>query len=294
MSGHRAARLSDNRLHLQEGPSDLVIAAFGGPSEIERAYAAAEDAFDGLLGQLAGELRTLRQPLAAQPPALTGATAQRMARACWAFRAQYITPMAAVAGAVADTVMAAMLARAPKLERAYVNNGGDIAVFVTPGHPLDIGVVPSLLRARPEGFIRLHAAHNAAQHFRGIATSGWRGRSFSRGIADAVTVLARSAAEADAAATIIANATNVQDAAVSRRPARELDPDSDLGGLAVTVDVGPLSPEAIAAALDSGGRTAEALLRDGLIEGALLALADEWRSVGESDFALVTRKDTAT
>lgn len=280
MKTHRVARLSGNRLHLQEGPSDLVIAAFGGPSEIERAYAAAEDAFDGLLGELAGELRTLRRPLEAQPPALAGATAQRMARACWAFRAQYITPMAAVAGAVADTVMAAMLARAPKLERAYVNNGGDIAVFVTPDHPLDIGVVPSLARARPEGFVRLHAAHNAAQHFRGIATSGWRGRSFSRGIADAVTVLARSAAEADAAATVIANATDVQNAAIIRQPARELDPDSDLGDLAVTVDVGPLSPQAIAAALDSGARTAEALLRDGLIEGALLALADEWRSVG--------------
>lgn len=276
MKTHRVARLSGNRLHLQEGPSDLVIAAFGGPSDIERAYAAAEEAFDGLLGELAGELRTLRQPLAAQPPALKGATAQRMARACWAFRAQYITPMAAVAGAVADTVMAAMLARAPTLKRAYVNNGGDIAVFVTPGHPLDIGVVPSLARARPEGFIRI----DAAQHFRGIATSGWRGRSFSRGVADAVTVLARSAAEADAAATVIANATNVQDATIIRRPARDLDPDSDLGDIAVTVDVGPLSPEAIAAALASGARAAEALLRDGLIEGALLALADEWRSVG--------------
>ncbi|HEV7258406.1 MAG TPA: UPF0280 family protein [Bosea sp. (in: a-proteobacteria)] len=293
MKSHRVARLSGNRLHLQEGPSDLVIAAFGGPSQTERAYAAAEDAFDGLLAELTGELRMLRQPLAAQPPALTGATARRMARACWAFRAQYITPMAAVAGAVADTVMAAMIAAAPRLERAYVNNGGDIAILVTPGHPLDIGVVPSLARARPEGFIRLHAAPHAAQHFRGIATSGWRGRSFSRGIADAVTVLARSAAEADAAATVIANATDVQDGAVLRRPAQELDPDSDLRHLPVTVDVGPLSPKAITAALNSGARTAEALLRDGLIEGALLSVADEWRSVGESSFALVRPTDTA-
>ncbi|MGQ3348637.1 UPF0280 family protein, partial [Bosea sp. (in: a-proteobacteria)] len=215
-----------------------------------------------------------------QPPPLAGATARRMARACWFFREQFITPMAAVAGAVADTVLGAMARAVPGLERAYVNNGGDIAVLVTPENPLDIGVVPSLVRARPEGFIRLHAAPHAAQHFCGIATSGWRGRSFSRGIADAVTVLARSAAEADAAATVIANATDLQDAAVIRRPARDLDPDSDLRDLLVTVDVGPLSPEAIAAALASGVRMAEALRRDGLIEGALLALADEWRSVG--------------
>ncbi|WP_324134189.1 UPF0280 family protein [Bosea sp. (in: a-proteobacteria)] len=280
MTSHRVARLPGNRLHLQEGPSDLVIAAFGRPAEIERAYGAAEAAFDGLLAELAGELAILRQPLGPQPPPLAGATARRMARACWFFREQFITPMAAVAGGVADTVLGAMAQAVPGLERAYVNNGGDIAVLVTPENPLDIGVVPSLARARPEGFIRLHAAPHAAQHFCGIATSGWRGRSFSRGIADAVTVLARSAAEADAAATVIANATDLQDAAVIRRPARDLDPDSDLRDLPVTVDVGPLSPEAIAAALGSGVRMAEALRRDGLIEGALLALADEWRSVG--------------
>ncbi|PZO02584.1 MAG: hypothetical protein DCF30_04735 [Hyphomicrobiales bacterium] len=291
MTSHRVTLLPGNRLHLQEGPSDLVIAAFGSPSQIERAYAAAEAAFTGLLTEVAGELAILRQPLSAQPPALTGATTQRMARACWAFRAQYITPMAAVAGAVADSVLAAMAAEAPGLERAYVNNGGDIAVLVTPGHALDIGVVPSLVRARPEGFIRIYAAAHAAQHFCGIATSGWRGRSFSRGIADAVTVLARSAAEADAAATVIANATDVQDAGIVRRPARDLDPDSDLGGLLVTVDVSPLSPDAIAGALAAGERTADALRRDGLIEGALLALADEWRSLGGA--ALITPTDTA-
>jgi hypothetical protein len=276
MGEHQAARLPGNRLHLNEGPSDLVIAAFGEPDAIERAYAAAEHAFDGLLAELASELAMLRQPLDHQPPSLHGATARRMARACWPHRRRFITPMAAVAGAVADTVMAAMLAKAPTLARAYVNNGGDIAVHVTPGHLLDIGVVPSLARARPEGFLRLQA-HD---HVRGVATSGWRGRSFSRGIADAVTVLARSAAEADAAATIIANAVDIDDPAIIRKPAHDLDPDSDLKGLAVTVDVGPLAPDAVTAALGNGVRMAQALLAEGLIEGALLALAGEWRSVG--------------
>jgi ApbE superfamily uncharacterized protein (UPF0280 family) len=276
MGGHQATRLPGNRLHLQEGPSDLVIAAFGDASDIERAYAAAEDAFDSLLAELASELYLLRQPLDHQPPSLHGATAQRMARACWPHRSRFITPMAAVAGAVADTVMAAMLRAVPALERAYVNNGGDIAVHVTPGHPLDIGVVPSLARARPEGFLRLEAA----TPIRGVATSGWRGRSFSRGIADAVTVLARSAAEADAATTIIANAVDIDDPAIKRKPAHDLDPDSDLKGLAVTVDVEPLASEAVAAALEGGVGVAQALFDQGLIEGALLALAGEWRSVG--------------
>ncbi len=276
MKTHQRSRLTDRRLHLQEGPIDLVIAAFGGPRAVATAYGAAEDRFVGLLAELAGEMHLLRQPLAHQPPSLQGETAQRMARACWVFRSQYITPMAAVAGAVADTILLAMVTAAPTLERAYVNNGGDIAIHVTRDHPLDIGVVTSLTKAYPEGFMRL----GADRPVRGIATSGWRGRSFSRGIADAVTVLARSAAEADAAATIIANAVDVTDAAIIRRPARDLDPDSDLRDLPVTVDVGILSAEAVAAALGSGVRMAEALRRDGLIEGALLALADEWRSVG--------------
>ena len=276
MDGHQAARLPGNRLHLQEGPSDLVIAAFGDAADIEHAYAAAEATFDGLLAELASELPVLRRPLDHQPPLLRGATAQRMARACWPHRSRFITPMAAVAGAVADTVMAAMVSAAPGLERAYVNNGGDIAVHLAPGHCLDIGVVPSLARARPEGFLRLEANTS----IRGVATSGWRGRSLSRGIADAVTVLARSAAEADAAATIIANAVDVDDQAIIRKPAYDLDPDSDLKGLAVTVDVGPLTPEAVAVAMANGVAVAQALLAEGLIEGALLALAGEWRSVG--------------
>lgn len=276
MSGHTAARLPGNRLHLNEGPSDLVIEAFGEADAIERAYAAAENAFEDLLAELAAELPVLRQPLAPQPPSLRGATARRMARACWPHRSRFITPMAAVAGAVADTVLSNMLAAAPQLDRAYVNNGGDIALHVTPGHPLDIGVVPSLARARPEGFLRLEASNPA----RGVATSGWRGRSFSLGVADAVTVLARSAAEADAAATIIANAVDAVDPAIVRKPAYDLDPDSDLGGLAVTVEVGPLPPAAIATALANGVAVAQALLAEGLIEGALLALAGRWRSVG--------------
>ncbi len=283
MTAHSRALLSDGRLHLQEGPSDLVIAAFGSKAQVSEAYAAAEARFTGLLSSLVSELRLLRQPLAHQPPSLRGDTARRMARACWPFRSQYITPMAAVAGSVADTVLEAMVMAVPGLERAYVNNGGDIALHLSRHAHLDIGIVPSLQRARPEGFLRL--AGTSA--IRGVATSGWQGRSFSRGIADAVTVLARSAAEADAAASIIANAVTAEDAAIERRPARSLDPDSDLGDLPVTVAVGPLRTQTIALALERGLLMADRLRRDGLIEAALLALAGEWRAVNDEATGLV-------
>ncbi|MBX9589673.1 MAG: UPF0280 family protein [Hyphomonadaceae bacterium] len=273
---HAIDRLSGNRLHLSEGPIDLVIRADGAPEAVRVAYQAAERRFDGLLAELVAELGLLRAPLRDQFPPLQGPIARRMAQACWPHRAVFITPMAAVAGAVAEAVLAAMVQAAP-LTRAYVNDGGDIALHLTPGASLAIGVVRSLAKAVPEGDVTI--THVMA--VRGIATSGRHGRSFSLGIADAVTVLARDAPAADAAATLIANAVDIDDPAVVRRPARDLDPDSDLGRLPVTVDVGPLAQAQIAAALDAGVARAEAMRRAGLIEAALLTLAGQWRSVGE-------------
>ena len=105
---------------------------------------------------------------------------------------------------------------------------------------------------------------------RGIATSGWRGRSFSLGIADSVTMLARTAAMADAAATVIANAVNVADPRIVRRPANELKDDSNLGDTPVTVGVPPLAVEQVRQALQAGALCACALQRFGLIHSAVL------------------------
>ena len=117
---------------------------------------------------------------------------------------------------------------------------------------------------------------------RGIATSGWRGRSRSFGIADSVTVLAANAAAADVAATLIANEVDVDDPAVERRPASELDEDSDLGDRRVTAAVGDLPEAAVAAALDRGARAARAMRRAGQIVAAMLVLQEQRRTIGEA------------
>jgi hypothetical protein len=109
----------------------------------------------------------------------------------------------------------------------------------------------------------------------GIATSGARGRSFSLGIADSVTVLAASAATADAAATLVANAVDVDHPAILRRPASELDPDSDLGDRLVTVSVGELPRGVVLAALEAGRKRAADYLARGLIVDAALTLQGE-------------------
>jgi uncharacterized protein len=266
--------LTGGRLHLSHGPIDIVLKAWGGSEARRAAYARAGTRFASILPELCDELAQLRTPLSAQP-VLEGPVARRMLEACQPFRGTFLTPMAAVAGAVADELLAHML-EAAGLQRVFVNNGGDIAIFLAPGQALEVGIAGEFSRGNVpalNGRLRLVAGMGVG----GIATSGARGRSFSLGIADSVTVLGRTAAAADAAATLIANAVNVKSSAVSRRPARALDPDSDLGDRLVTVAVGALSAAEITSALEAGLARASSYRRQGLIIDAALMLAGETR-----------------
>ncbi len=420
MTRAHAAMLPDGRrLHLQDGPIDLVIEAFGPAEAVRAAYAAAIARFDGLLDELCAELPALRAPARPGRTALTGPVALRMHEAVAPHAAPsfsrvrekvpegrmrarpaepdgeagtlsivppsavpplgvmpglvpethsfprsptphlpdrrmgsrhkagndfgegsadghgdatgatrhpgsspgpallppaaregeatdaglFITPMAAVAGAVADEILAAMIGavaaggesdgpepggrlscRPPThspLYRAYVNNGGDIALFLAPGERFTIGLVDRPDRPSLDGALFARTELSAADGIGGIATSGWRGRSFSLGIADAVTVLARDAAAADAAATVIANAVDLPGhPAIVRVPAHDLQPDSDLGHRLVTRAVGALTADEIAAALAAGAAVAEVLVGRGLIAAAALHLAGATRVVG--------------
>ncbi|MFZ5790989.1 MAG: UPF0280 family protein [Pseudomonadota bacterium] len=274
----QAAMLPDGRrLHLQDGPIDLIVEGFDRPAAVQAAYVAAAQRFATILDELCAELPLLRAPAVAGRCALQGTVARRMFAAVEPFAStQFITPMAAVAGAVAEEVLGAMLAAAP-LERAYVNNGGDIALHLTPGTEFTAGLIDRPDRPSLFGEARLRAEDPVC----GIATSGWRGRSFSLGIADAVTVLAHTAAMADAAATVIANAVDLPGhPAVRRLPASELQPDSDFGDRLVTCEVGPLAEPEIARALSAGAARARSLREHGLIEAAALHLRGETCTVG--------------
>ena len=262
-----AVHLPDGRIHLQQGPIDIVAKAFGPAEAVAAAYARAEQRFATVLEELVAELPALRS----EDQALRGAIALVMAAAVAPYRPAFVTPMAAVAGAVADTVLAALAG--PGIARAYANNGGDIALWLTPGTELTAAL------AATGGLDRVTICAN--DDVRGIATSGWRGRSFSLGIADAVTVLAPTAAMADAAATMIANAVDLPDhGGIIRRPARECQTDSDLGNRLVTVAVPPLSDTDRARALDAGLQAAECYRARGLIAGAALYLQGEARLSG--------------
>jgi uncharacterized protein len=265
------------RLHLQDGPIDLIVEAKGRADAVRAAYEAATRRFTGLLDELCDELTELRRAADPKRSSLKGVAARRMHAAVAPFAADcFITPMAAVAGSVAEEILTAMLGAA-QLDRAYVNNGGDIALHLTEDEQFTVGLID---RPDSEGLMRTMVVR-ADDPIRGVATSGRHGRSFSLGIADAVTVLARTASQADAAATIIANAVDLPGhLAVVRVPANELQPDSDLGARPVTRDVGALSESEIEQALAVGADCARRLLGAGLIEGAALRLKGETLLVG--------------
>lgn len=300
--GARRSALPAGRWHFQHGPIDIVIGADGDAAAVAAAHAAAWQRFETVLAELVAELPLLRQPL--RPPArrpvhgradpvspdfaslarsdpdpcsLQGAVARRMWHACEPYRTVFITPMAAVAGAVAEELIGCYQRRG--IARAWVNNGGDIALHLAPGASVKVGLYADLARFDAQaladsttGRLRTDADFEvrAALPVRGIATSGWRGRSFSLGIADSVTVLAASASAADAAATIVANAVDIDDPRIRRRPANELKDDTDLGSLPVTVDVPQLEAPLLRRALQAGERRARELQRAGLIYSVVL------------------------
>lgn len=272
-------QLGPQRWHFQHGPIDLIIQALGRADAVAGAFERAWQRFGTVLAELVGELPALRRPVASGTCPLQGPIARSMWSACRPFHPAFVTPMAAVAGGVAQEIVSSFADDG--VERAFVNNGGDIALWLAPGASIRVAVCqlnePNQQTQLPGDYLLV----DAASPVRGIATSGWRGRSLSMGIADAVTVTAASAAQADAAATMIGNAVSCDDPAIARRPASELVDDSDLGEQLVTAQVGRLAPVMVDAALDRGQALASSLLEQGLIVSALLALQGQSRIVSQ-------------
>jgi uncharacterized protein len=277
MTAHRM-QLPDGRWHLQHGPMDIVLGASGTADAVALAHDRAWKRFATLLDELVRELPMLRLPVRGGACPVRGAVARRMWEACMPHQSSFITPMAAVAGAVAQELAACYAASG--VQRAWVNNGGDIAVYLEPAQSLRIGICNDVAQLRVDSangelLTQGQFSIDSTQPVRGVATSGWRGRSFSLGIADSVTVLAATAAQADAAATVIANAVDVIDPRIARRPASELKDDSDLGEIPVTVDVPGLESALVQRALHAGLACAQALQASGLIWSAALVCQNQ-------------------
>ncbi|MCS6891492.1 MAG: UPF0280 family protein [Rhodovarius sp.] len=263
-----ARLLPDGRLLIEEGLVHLLAGVEGGPSAVRAAHAAALRRARGLEAALGAELPLLARPLGPAMPVLRHPVARRMAEACWPHRAAGLAPIACLDGAIAEHVLEAVVEQ-PGILCAHLNQQGRVAVHLAAGAGLHLGIGAGAAEGRPEALLALRAGQGVG----GVATRGWRAPGGSRGIADAVTVLAGRAADADAAAAVIADAVDVDHPAVLRAPG----PD----GRPRTVAVRHLPPPLLLLALERGARVAERLLARGLIRGALLRLGEQRVTVGE-------------
>jgi len=252
--------------YLDYGPVQMTISAFSGGQPLNGGTIGHVEAYVcQLLEELTVCLDVARQPVGKAgtaknlPPVLL-----KMLAATRAAGDNDLTSMAAVAGAFADAV-ADFLVR-QNASRIIVNNGGDIALRLTAGENVMIGLNPSLNGSGCSHALKI--GENSCCG--GVATSGLGGRGFTKGIASAVTVLAGSSSLADACATSIANHTTIDDPAVSRLPAEVLDPQTDIRGRLVTVGVSALEPGAYEKALLAGIGRARQLLRGDIIMGVII------------------------
>ncbi|MCP3688555.1 MAG: UPF0280 family protein [Gammaproteobacteria bacterium] len=275
-----------DKLHLNHGPIDLILHAEGEADQVRKAFDNARQRFQTVLQDLVAELPLLRSELpGAEPPG--GEIARNMYHACAPYRADRLSSMAAVAGAVADAILKAMQHKT-SLRRCWVNNGGDIAFNLAPGQQFRCGVVSNISKAKVDGELQI----TSNDPTRGIATSGWAGqaqggRSFSLGIADAVTVLADNAAKADVAATMIANRVDLPNHnGIRREVARQQDPDSDLGERLITTAVPRLSDSECRTALERGACYARQLKSSGRIIFAILFLQNKFTAVGNQELTI--------
>ncbi len=270
MSDRRIMPLPGDRAILAEnGPLRMVIQAWQGPDpRLELAMEAAKYAFE-CLERVAGQLAELkRRPgdIHVLPPE---PISREMIASVRAVGDADLTPMAAVAGTLADAVADWLFRQG--LSRVIVDNGGDIAIRLAAGETTRVGLRPEIQHQQISHVLTVDGRHSSW----GVCTSGLGGRSFTCGFASAVTAIARTSSLADAAATSVANACFVEGADVLQVPAEKLDPNTDIPGLLVTVSRGSLSPAQTSEALLKALKKAEQLTQKGVIWGAIVAIGKQ-------------------
>ena len=258
--------LAGGAVMVECGPMRLVIdARVGKVAQPQQALRAAEEAVRFLEG-MARSRPFLGRDYRKLLPRITDPLALRMIASVQAVGDEDLTPMAAVAGTIADAVADFLFERG--MTRVLVDNGGDVAVRCCDGDPVAVGIRPKV-ESKSIAQVMVLGPERTAW---GIATSGLGGRSLTRGVLEAATIVAADASLADAAATAVANASRVQDPTVVRQLAETIDGYTDIAGLEVTAAVGPLSVAQKDLALCQALARAEELIKKNVIYGAYAAV----------------------
>ena len=272
------SKIIEERLYLEYGPTNLVVEAVH--KDKQKIYNYIIKNIDQMLSELSLELSKLREKTK-ESTKFNSQIAKKMNDATKIFLPRFITPLASVAGAISETLLDEILSKFD-LEKIYINNGGDAAIFLKKKQKL------KFLVASTNSFLITLEGDNCKY---GIATSGWKGRSFSMGIADSVTTIAKSSAIADAAATVIANDTDIKNHKnIKKQEASKIDEYSDLKNKLVTTYVGELSLNDIQKSLKNGVMTAKRLIKKNIILTALLNIKENYVYVGKKFDIKETKK----
>jgi ApbE superfamily uncharacterized protein (UPF0280 family) len=264
------ARLDQGRVLAQYGPMRLVITAESEHGPDDRLAEEAGRWSFGLLPRLAEAPNLFRRPGVRFTPDFDEPLLNQMVAAVNATGVPDLGPMAAVAGVVAEAV--AQYLRDAGATTAIVDNGGDLAIYLAPGRVAMVGVRRGVKEPEPTYALTLDGDRRS---FWGVCSSGFGGRSLTRGVADTALCVAGSTPVADAAATALGNACDVDSPKIRRAPAEVLRPETDIPGLTVTASVGPLTAEETARALRNALSFGQRLVHEKIILGALVALNDQ-------------------
>jgi len=258
----------------ENGPMRIVIQAWDKKKpDLKMASQAAQFAFT-CLEQVAQNHVILKQQHAHLPTGLEQIP-ETMVKSVLSTKEKDLTPMAAVAGSIADAVANWLFKHG--ITRVIVNNGGDIAIRLAENETARVGIRPRIETHFISHFVDLKwiSPSKEASPSWGVNTSGFGGRSLTRGIASAVTAFAKTSALADAAATSIANACFASDNSIVQVLAREIDPFTDIREIPVTLKIGKLKKSCVIKAMDRALCKAEQHVESGIIHGALIAVENE-------------------
>jgi uncharacterized protein len=275
MASDRQILISPDRTCVlaENGPMRLAIRAWcHGRFQMNPAIEAAEFSFT-CLEQVAGHLKVLQGSEAGTLPETLPAVCQSMVDSVRSIGDPDLTTMASVAGAIADAVADYLVQQIRSENRevrdikVIVDNGGDLAVRLSGKEKVKVGLRTDLNTTELSHTMTLDSKKESY----GVNTSGMGGRSFTRGIASATTVLAPASSTADAAATAIANACFYEDKNILQVPAGLIDPHTDIPNIPVTVRAVNLSPLTVKKALKAALDKADRFKSKGLIYGAFIA-----------------------
>ena len=271
MNFQKYSVIEEGLVYIDHGPITMTLEARrNGGAFTEAAVAGAERVLE-VFSELAVYLDHIRRPVGKKLtlPDITPCAVRKMTESVMMLEEEDFTPLAAVAGTTSDLAVEAMVFSGA--DYALANNGGDIAWSISPGQRdfLKVGLISDINSGRTTHSLKI----KSFSEIRGLATSGMGGRSLTRGIASAVTVLASDSSKADAAATAIANACYCNDPAIEQCRAEELDYGTDIPGLLVTKSVGSLKSGSAETALSAGVGRAGQLIDKGMIFGAIIFVA---------------------